>query len=69
MARLAYEYEVPLWNFWAAVQDLPDHGLDVDYEEGHHLLHAAWDVKRLTGVQVLDALLQALKSEAPLVVP
>ena len=69
MARLAYEYEVPLWNFWAAVQDLPDHGLDVDYEEGHHLLHAAWDVKRLTGVRVLDALLQALKNEAPLVIP
>ncbi len=59
MARLAYEYDVPLWNFWAAVQDLPDQGLDVDYEEGHHLLHEAWDVKRQTGVQVLDALHQA----------
>jgi len=69
MVRLAYEYDVPLWNFWAAVQDLPDHGLDVDYEEGHHLLHEAWDVKRLTGVQVMDALHQALKDEVPLVIP
>ncbi len=69
MARLAYEYDVPLWNFWAAVQDLPDHGLDVDYEEGHHLLHEAWDVKRLTGVQVLDTLLQALKDEVPPTTP
>ncbi len=27
VAKLAYEYEIPLWNFWAAVQPLPDHGL------------------------------------------
>lgn len=60
MVQLAYEYDVPLWNFWAAVQGLPDHGLDVDYEEGHHLLHEAWDVKRLTGVQVLDAVRKAV---------
>jgi hypothetical protein len=26
-ARLAYEYDVPLWNYWAAVQPLPGHGL------------------------------------------
>jgi len=29
MALLADEYQVPLWNFWAAVTDLPDHGLFV----------------------------------------
>ena len=69
MARLAYEYDMPMWNFWAAVQDLPDHGLDVDYEEGHHLLHEAWDVKRLTGVEVINALHQSLKGEAPLAIP
>lgn len=60
MVRLAAEYDVPLWNFWAAVQDLPDHGLDVDYEEGHHLLHEAWEVKRWTGVQALDAVRRAV---------
>jgi hypothetical protein len=27
IARLAAEYELPLWNFWLAVQPLPDHGL------------------------------------------
>jgi len=27
IARLAYEYDLPLWNFWLAVQPLPDHGL------------------------------------------
>jgi hypothetical protein len=27
IARLAHEYEIPLWNFWLAVQPLPNHGL------------------------------------------
>lgn len=27
IANLAQEYDIPLWNFWAAVQDLPNHGL------------------------------------------
>jgi hypothetical protein len=27
IAQLAWEYEIPLWNFWAAVQPLPYHGL------------------------------------------
>ena len=27
-ARLAYEYDIPLWNFWLAVQPLPAHGMD-----------------------------------------
>ncbi len=27
IARLALEYEVPLWNFWASVQSLPKQGM------------------------------------------
>ncbi|MBN1440879.1 MAG: hypothetical protein JW929_15840 [Anaerolineales bacterium] len=27
VASLAYEYGLPMWNFWLAVQDLPNHGL------------------------------------------
>jgi hypothetical protein len=27
IARLALEYDIPLWNFWLAVQPLPNHGL------------------------------------------
>jgi len=27
IANLALEYDIPLWNFWSAVQPLPDHGL------------------------------------------
>ncbi len=27
IASLAQEFDIPLWNFWAAVQPLPNHGL------------------------------------------
>ena len=27
-AKLAVEYDLPLWNFWRAVQSLPNHGMD-----------------------------------------
>ena len=63
IARLAYEYDLPLWNFWRAVQPLPDHGLQPD---GSHLtwagpyfddpvrMKAAWPWRNLTALQVLD---------------
>ncbi len=65
IARLAVEYHLPLWNFWAAVQPLPGHGLQPD---GAHLtfapnffedpqnLQGAWAVRNLTALQVLDAI-------------
>jgi hypothetical protein len=64
IARLALAYDVPLWNFWAAVQSLPNHGLQPD---GTHLTWApnrfddpaamknAWPVRNLNALQVLDA--------------
>jgi hypothetical protein len=64
VAKLAYEYELPMWNFWRAVQSLPDHGLQ---EDGAHLtwgpndfadpdnMLKAWPVRNLTALQVLDA--------------
>ena len=67
IARLAYEYDIPLWNFWLAVQPLPDHGLQPD---GSHLtwagpyfddparMQAAWPWRNLTALQVLDVVWQ-----------
>jgi hypothetical protein len=36
LARLAYEYDIPLWNFWKAVQPIPNGGLS---DDGFHLSH------------------------------
>lgn len=64
IARLAWEYEIPLWNFWAASYPLPDHGLQ---EDQAHLTWAsnsfddpdamtkAWPQRNLTALQILNA--------------
>lgn len=69
IADLATEYDIPLWNFWLAVQPLPNHGL---LEDGFHLtvagnifddpahLKAAWPWRNLTALQALDAVRRAV---------
>lgn len=65
IAQLAVEYHVPVWNFWAAVQSLPDHGLQPDgahltfasnhFDDPEKLQHA-WPVRNLTALQVLEVM-------------
>jgi hypothetical protein len=61
---LAQEYELPLWNFWSAIQTLPHHGLQPDLEHltygitdfgDSHAMQSAWTVRNLTALQALDA--------------
>jgi hypothetical protein len=56
MAQIAYDYDIPLWNFWAAVQDLSNHGLKKD---NFHISAEAFGIKRINGIQVLHAVLSA----------
>lgn len=72
VAQIAYEYQIPLWNFWAAVHPLPNHGLSPD---GFHLTFArnffddpqrmksAWPWRNLTALQTLDTVHNALTTK------
>ena len=76
IANLAYEYQIPLWNFWAAVQPLPYHGMSVQFLE--HLsagtstdtnfnftgdnLKYGWTVRNLSALQMLDAMRKAAET-------
>lgn len=55
-AKLAVEYDIPLWNFWSAVQPLPDHGMDISRPDNFHISVEAWNVRSFTGLQALDAI-------------
>ncbi len=72
IARLALEYDLPLWNFWLAVQHLPDNGL---LETEHlttvshriytdftmpHAMERGMQIKNLTALQMLFFLMQEL---------
>lgn len=72
IAALAREYDIPLWNYWLAVQPLPNHGLQ---DDSAHLTFAtnqfgdplamrnAWPVRNLTALQVLDAFWQGVSEQ------
>jgi endonuclease YncB( thermonuclease family) len=62
IAQVAYDNDIPLWNFWAAVQGLPNGGIKPDDPRGIHLLPEAYPIKRLTGLQALHAVLEAADS-------
>lgn len=67
ISKLAMEYQVPLWNFWLAVQTLPDKGLQ---EDGAHItwgsnhyddpvvLQKGWAIRNLTALQTLESIWQ-----------
>ena len=69
--KLAVEYQLPLWNFWKAVQGLPSNGLD---EDNAHLTFGvnefgnpqamlrAWPVRNLTALQTLDRVWRAVSA-------
>jgi hypothetical protein len=69
IAQIAYDYDLPLWNFWAAVQPLPNHGLSPDH---FHLTFArnffddpvrmksAWPWRNLTALQALEVVHRGL---------
>jgi hypothetical protein len=58
MAMLAAEYDLPLWNFWAAVSDLPDRGLytrdDRPLQGPIYLTEEAAVIHRMTGLAALN---------------
>jgi hypothetical protein len=68
IARLAHEYDIPLWNFWRAVQPLPNHGLLQDgfhltgpiYFNGPENLKFGWPMRNLTALQTIDAVWRQL---------
>ncbi|MFQ5616499.1 MAG: hypothetical protein ACE5GO_08580, partial [Anaerolineales bacterium] len=56
IARVAYEYDIPLRNFWLAIQNLPNHGLDPERPGNNYLIVRAWDRRSFTGLMVLDVI-------------
>ncbi len=59
MAQVAYDYSVPLWNFWAATKDLPNHGLDQS-RDNVYLVRDGWDVRNQSALELLDSLRRQL---------
>jgi hypothetical protein len=66
---LAVEYQIPYWNVWRELQDLPDKGLQEDmahvtfapnYFDNKVNMQSGWPHRNLTALQVLDFLWREL---------
>ncbi len=66
-AQLAVEYKIPFWNFWAAVDSLPNRGLftrsDATYQGDLYLTDEAAAIQRLSALQVLDVVWRAVTGQ------
>jgi hypothetical protein len=62
-AKLAAEYNLPLWNFWPVTADLPNRGLYTKKIDRHlgdiYLTEEALELHRYSALQVLDAIWRA----------
>ena len=74
IVKLAAEYQIPVWNFWRAVQDLPNAGLQGDgfhltmagpYFDKERNMEAAWPWRNLTALQALESVRLAVLKEQP----
>ncbi len=61
IVRLAEAYDLPVWNFWASVQDLPNHGLR--YGQTMYLSAEGVEVHREGALEVLDYVWRELEGE------
>ena len=69
ITKVAEEYELPIWNFWLAVQPLPNHGLKNDgfhltlagpYFDSEWHMESGWTIRNLTALQTLDVVWRAV---------
>jgi hypothetical protein len=59
-ARVAYDLNLPLYNFWLASNDMENHGLDSSREDVY-LTPDAWDRRNFYALVTLDTLWNGLK--------
>jgi hypothetical protein len=63
-AALVVEYNLPFWNFWAAVDDLPNRGLytrpDATWQGDLYLTATASAIHRRSALEALDAVRRAV---------
>ncbi|OGO11610.1 MAG: hypothetical protein A2Y53_07175 [Chloroflexi bacterium RBG_16_47_49] len=70
VARVAADYDIPLWNFWAATDPLTGQGLMEDrfhltngpnYFDTAESMDLGWPIRNLTGLLAIDAVWKALR--------
>ncbi|MDK2980064.1 MAG: hypothetical protein PWQ55_411 [Chloroflexota bacterium] len=61
IAKLAYEYDLPLYNWWRAAQPLPYRGMDPERNDGFHISVEAWTERSAYALGTLNNLWKGLR--------
>lgn len=61
LASLAEEFDLPLWNFWASVQHLPENGMEPGSDM--YLSEEGLIIHRQGGLEALDSVWRQLSAE------
>lgn len=61
-ARVAHDYDIPLYNFWQAASFLDNHGLDAS-RDNVYLTPDGWDMRNYYALRVLDVLRTSLNPQ------
>ena len=60
-AQVAYDYDIPLMNFWLRSDSMPNHGLDAAHTPPNvYLTPAGWDARNFAALRTLDSVWRAL---------
>lgn len=62
IAKLAFEYDLPLLNWWRAAQFLENNGMDPERNDGFHISYEAWDTRSYYALETLDKLWKGLEN-------
>lgn len=63
MARVAYQYDVPIINFWQAVQYIDNRGIDPE-RDGFHLSEEGYHLKEILALRTLYELWSPYQTQA-----
>ena len=64
-AQVAYDYSLPMWNFWTVAQTLPDKGINWERSDtGFYITYEAWSARSFSALRVLDGLWTQLVDES-----
>jgi hypothetical protein len=70
IARLAFEYEIPLLNLWRAMNEIPNNGLELDqvhltyaqpFFDSPENMQKGWPVRNFTALQMLEFMMNQLE--------
>ena len=61
LVKLATQYDLPVWNFWASVQHLETKGIDPD--DDMYLVDEAYEIHKKDGIKVIDFVWHALNAD------